>query len=213
MPGAGKLSDGHVDFIHWKTAEGESAQAIADLLAEGPADADGHRLEPVEITRHGVRYRQTTDKGEAAIEEWRRRLYGEALVHKIAWPGWRLGQLQKLYAESLKGLLGAETPGERRRWLREAGRLLGQAQDEMGASGKLARRFEGPSTGERHLHLHAGSDSDARERLERRLVELAGELQDAELLDLPATHDPTHVGAGAGSDNGTVSPQEDSTDA
>lgn len=188
-----KLTTDHLQAIARLHVRGLDSGEIRDRLAEGVGDGHGGRLPPVEISGSGIRYHlREGAEVPAMVDALREEQWGQVRSSRIAWAGWRVRELEKLYEGAAAEAQAAEGKAKER-WVRLALRALDQAADELPS--EEGRR--GRAGGDRHVHLHAG-DPDTRERLERRLLELAGELTDAELLDLDPQAAPAQANEGEG---------------
>jgi len=178
-----KLNDGHLEEIYRRSAIGEKPSAIAKELEAGLVNEAGDRLPPVTVTRSNVRYHATSVRGRQAIEEWRRRLYGDVRRLSSSWPAWRLGELERLYEVARAGVeaaMIAEDGPAARAWVKQAGDLLERMHRHCESV-----RPTSPAEGAKHLHLHGGVPVD-QEEYGLLVSELAGrllELNDAGLLE------------------------------
>ena len=168
-----KLSDQHYDAITRQSALGVGATDITRMLADGIETSEGNTLLPVVIKNEST-IRRHVERRQEQVDKWRQKIFGDLQAEPLAWPGFRLRELRRIYDMAMGAAQNYEPGTEQQKYLGIAKGVLETASREPAS---LA-----PREGTKHVHLHGGNEeaiNDLRVSLARNL----SAMMDADVLE------------------------------
>ncbi len=167
------LSKQHFDAITRQSALGVGATDITRMLADGIETDEGNTLVPVVIKNEST-IRRHIERRQTEVEGWREKIFGDLQAEPLAWPGFRLKELRRIYNMCMGGAENSRPGADQQKYLNIAKAVLETASRE---TARLA-----PREGAKHVHLHGGGE-DAVAGLRISLARSLSEMADANVLE------------------------------